>query len=221
MEITYLGHSCFKLKSKSGLVLYMDPYKSEIVGQKLPKDVADIVTISHDHEDHNCREVITGAINRESTFVIEKEGEYEIAGILITATKSYHDKTEGSERGKNLIVSVVMDEVNVVHLGDLGHKLSESQVERMGEVHALMIPVGGKYTMSSEEVFETIKEIQPSYVIPMHYGVGEIEPALEGIEKLDKFMEKNKLPLAGESVHKIKLELGALPDDTQVLLMNA
>ena len=221
MEITYLGHSCFKLKSKSGLVLYTDPYKEKVVGLKLAKDVADIVTISHEHEDHNDREVITGAINREKTFFIDKEGEYEIAGVLIAVLKTYHDKKEGEERGKNLVTSIVMDGLNVVHLGDLGHKLSANQIEKLGEVHVLMIPVGGKYTLDLDDVVDLIKEIQPYYVIPMHYKVPGMEAEFEGVDSLDKFLEKNKLPLAGEAVHKIKLDMSSLTDDTQVLIMNA
>lgn len=221
MEITYLGHSCFKLKSKSGLVLYTDPYKEGEVGIKLAKDVADVVTISHKHEDHSAREVITGALNRDKTFFIDKEGEYEIAGVLIAALKTYHDKKDGAERGKNLITSIVMDGLNVVHLGDLGHKLSDNQIEKLGEVHVLMIPVGGKYTLDVEEAIDLIKEIQPNYVVPMHYQVPGMGLEFEGLESLEKFLEKNKLPLAGEAVHKIKLDMSSLPDDTQVLLMNA
>lgn len=221
MEITYLGHSCFKLKSKSGLVLYSDPFDSKMVGINLAKDVADVLTISHDHPDHSATDVITGAINRESTFVIDKEGEYEIAGVLIAAMKTFHDKNNGEERGKNLIVSTVMDGMNVVHLGDLGHKLSDSQIEKLGEVHVLMIPVGGKYTLNADEALELIKDIQPNYVIPMHYKVDGMGSGFDGVDTLAHFLEKNKLPTAGESVHKVKLDLGSLPDDTQVLLMNA
>lgn len=216
-----MGHSCFKLKSKNGFVLYTDPFDSEKVGIKLPKDVADVVTISHEHKDHNAREVITGAINRKETFFIDKEGEYEIAGVLISAIKTFHDKKEGAERGKNLIFSIIMDGINVVHLGDLGHKLNEAQIEKLGEVHALLIPVGGNYTINAEEAIEVIKDIQPYYAIPMHYKVENMAPGYDEIEGLDKFLEKNKLPLAGEAVHKIKLDLGSLPDDTQVMLMNA
>jgi len=220
MEITYLGHSCFKLKNKSGLVLFVDPYKSDFVGETLSKDVADVLLISHNHDDHNAAEMITGPINREKVFVIDKEGEYEIAGVLITALKTYHDKVSGDERGKNLIFSIIMDGMNVVHLGDLGHNLSSSQVERLGSVDIMMTPVGGSISLTPEQVHEVVKEISPSYLIPMHYKTDNTKGELTSLEPLSKFLEKNKYPVTAESVHKIKLDQSSLPDDTQVLLMN-
>lgn len=218
MEITYCGHSCFKLKAKDGMVIYIDPFKSEMVGLPLAKDVADVLVMSHQHDDHNAQSVITGPVKRESTFVIDKEGEYEIAGVQISEMRTYHDKVNGAERGKNLVTAIVMDGRNIVHLGDLGHKLSESQIEKLGSVDVLMIPVGGHFTLETDGVLDLIKEIQPSYVIPMHYKTAG---GIEELATLESFLEKNKLPLAGETVHKIKIEESSLPDDTQVLLMNA
>lgn len=218
MEITYLGHSCFKVKNKAGLVIYLDPFKSDMVGLPLPKDVADVVTVSHAHDDHRAVEVITGPINREKTFVIDKVGEYEIAGVQISAMSSFHDKNGGAERGKNLVISMVVDGLVVVHLGDLGAKLSESQIDKLGSVAVLMVPVGGTYTLDAGEALALTDEIQPAFVIPMHYQTKESK--IEDLAQLDVFLEKNKYPLAGESVHKIKVETGSLPEDTQVLLMN-
>ena len=218
MEITYLGHSCFKLKNKEGLVLYTDPFKSDMVGLPLVKDVADVVTISHAHEDHSALEVITGPVNRPSTFVIDREGEYEIAGVQISAIKTFHDKNNGTERGKNLVMLIVMDGLHILHLGDICHKLTESQIEKVGSVDVLMVPVGGTYTLDADGAMEMVKEVQPSYVVPIHYKTNLTK--IEGLSTLENFMEKNKLPVAGESVHKIKLDEGSLPDDTQVLLMN-
>lgn len=220
MEITYLGHSCFKLKNKAGLVLFIDPFKSDVVGKPIAKDLADVLLISHDHEDHNAKEIITGAINREKTFVIDKEGEYEIAGVLVMAMKTYHDKTNGDERGKNLVFSIIMDGINLVHLGDLGHKLSAGQIEKLGSVDVLMSPVGGEFSLDAEMALDIVKEISPSYVIPMHFAVDGVKEPLTKLAGLEKFLEKNKFPVSPESVHKAKLDLGSLPDDTQVLLMN-
>lgn len=220
MEITYLGHSCFKLKNKAGLVVYLDPYKSDMVGTVLPKDVADVLVTSHSHEDHNAREVITGALSRKETFIIDKEGEYEIAGVLFAAIKTYHDKNSGADRGGNIVTSIIMDDVNVVHMGDIGHSLSSSQIDKLGSVDVLMIPVGGEFTVDAQEALEIVKDISPSYVIPMHYKTKDSKPGLEKLETLEKFLEKNKLPVAGEAVHKIKIDQGSLPDDTQILLMN-
>lgn len=220
MEITYCGHSCFKLKGKDGMVIYIDPFKSETVGITLPKDVADVLVMTHQHEDHNARELITGPVKRESTFVIEHEGEYEIAGTQFSVLRSYHDKNEGADRGKNLIVSIIMEGLNIVHLGDLGHNLPDSQIEKLGSVDVLMIPVGGKTTIDAEEAMDLIKEIQPSYAIPMHFKTAASKDGLEALSTLEIFMEKNKFPLAGEPVHKVKVDQSSLPDDTQILVMN-
>jgi len=211
MEITYLGHSCFKLKNKEGMTIIMDPFHSEEVGLPFPKDVADIVTVSHGHGDHNAIELITGPVTRQSTFVIDKEGEYEIGGVEIAAMKTYHDRVEGAERGKNIIMNIRMDNLNVLHLGDLGHELTEAQIEKIGDVDILMVSVGTKTALENNEVMDLIDGIQPSFVIPMHFKA----------DTLGEFLVKNKFLVAGEPVHKIKIDEGSLPDDTQVLIMNA
>jgi len=193
------------------MTIIMDPFHPEKVGLPFPKDVADIVTVSHGHGDHNAVELITGPVTRASTFVIDKEGEYEIGGVEITATRMYHDKVEGTERGKNIIMNIRMDGMNVLHLGDLGHKLTEVQIEKIGDVDVLMVSVGAKTALENDEVMDLINDIQPSYVIPMHFTV----------DTLEEFLDKNKFVVSGEPVHKIKLDEGSLPDDTQILTMNA
>ncbi len=192
MEITYLGDSGFKIKNKSGLVIGMDLIES---------DLADVVTVSQrDEEDGKVVKVVTTPVNRQETFVIDREGEYEIAGVQFTAMKTSSEK--------NLVIAIVMDGLHIVHLGSLGVKLTDAQIEKLGSVDVMMIPIGEKNTFGVDEAIDLIKEVQPSYVIPM---------LLTG---LDEFLEKNKYPLVGETVHKIKIDEGSLPDDTQILLMN-
>lgn len=203
------------------MTVLMDPFKTSDTGLPLAKDVADIVTVSHNHDDHNAVEMVTGPVTRASTFVIDKEGEYEIGGVEFTATKTYHDKVEGVERGKNIIMYIRMDGVNVLHLGDLGHKLTEAQIEKIGSVDVVMVNVGGVATLETDEVTELINDLQPSYVIPMHYKVPGIAADYANRHTLQEFLDKNKFPVAGEPVHKIKIDEGSLPDDTQVLIMNA
>jgi L-ascorbate metabolism protein UlaG (beta-lactamase superfamily) len=221
MEITYLGHACFKLKSKEGMTLIMDPFNPEFVGMTLAKDVADIVTVSHEHRDHSAVEMITGPVVRPNTFVIDKEGEYEIGGIEISAIRTYHDKAEGTEKGKNLIVYVRMDGVNVLHLGDLGHKLSEAQIEKIGSVDVVMAGVGGDSALEIDETMDLMKDLQPAYIIPMHYKMPGMTETFAKKHTLQEFLDKNKFVVSGEPVHKIKIDPTSLPDDTQVLIMNA
>ena len=201
--------------------MMMDPFKVENVGLPLAKDVADIVTISHDHDDHNALEVVTGPVTRNEVFVIDKEGEYELGGIEITAIKMFHDKVEGAERGKNLLMLVRMDGINILHLGDLGNVLTEAQIEKIGSIDILMVGVGGKTALGIDEVLDLVKDLQPSYVIPMHFKVAGMSESYADYNTLDQFLDKNKILVAGEPVHKIKIDEGSLPDDTQVLIMNA
>lgn len=220
MEITYLGHSSFKIKDKNGLVVLLDPFKSESVGIPFAKELADIVTVSHGHDDHNAVENVTGPVSRGSTFIIDKEGEYEIGGVEISAIKTFHDKVEGAERGKNIIMNIRVEGLNVLHLGDLGHKLSASLIERIGSVDVLMVGVGGVTALEIDEVMDLVKDIQPSFVIPMHYKVAGMSESWEKKHTLEEFLDKNKFLVAGDPVHKMKIDSSSLPDDTQVLIMN-
>lgn len=165
MEIIYLGHSSFKLKGRSASVI-CDPFDSVMVGLKFTSNDADIVTVSHEHADHNQTESVKGIKK-----IINGPGEYEIMGISILGFASYHDNKKGEERGKNTIYVYEIDGMRIAHLGDLGHGLSEGLVEDLGDIDILLIPVGGEYTIDAEEATAIVREIEPSIVIPMHFAV--------------------------------------------------
>lgn len=203
------------------MVILTDPFVPDYVGMSLPKEMADIVTISHDHKDHNNKDIVAGPAKRKDVFYIENEGEYEIGGIEISAIKSFHDGEKGAKRGKNLVVVIRMDGMTLCHLGDLGHKLSEGTIEKMGGVDILMLPVGGVYTLGFDDQMAMIKEMQPSIVIPMHYKTAKSPAAFAELITREDFLEKSKLQTMGEPVHKIKIDQSSLPEDTQVLIMNA
>ena len=191
MDITYIGHSSFKIKTKSATVI-TDPFDPASTGIKFPPQEADIVTISHDHADHNYLEKISGYKK-----VVAGPGEYEIMGISIIGISTFHDDKEGSERGKNTIYVYEAEGLRIVHLGDLGHALSESQIEALGEVDILMIPVGGVYTIGPKEASDLVSAVEPYFVIPMHFGGDKLQPleaflkevGQEG-EKMSKFSIK-------------------------------
>lgn len=170
MEITYLGHSSFRLKGKN-LSIVTDPFDPGMVGLKFPKTSADLVTISHQHEDHNKKELVT-----EARMVIEGPGEYEIGGVSIIGIETYHDDSLGSQRGKNTIYIFEMDKLRIAHLGDLGHKLSDQTLEEIGNLDILLIPVGGVYTITPEVAAEIVRDIEPAITIPMHYKVDGLNP---------------------------------------------
>lgn len=158
-----MGHSSFKIKGKNATVV-TDPFDPEMVGFKYSKTEGDIVTISHDHNDHNRKDLVDG-----TRFTVNGPGEYEISGVSIIGIRSFHDDKEGSLRGGNTIYIYEMDSLRLAHLGDLGHPLSENQLESIGDVDILMVPVGGEFTIGPKEAAKIVQEIEPYFILPMHY----------------------------------------------------
>ncbi|MBI3397122.1 MBL fold metallo-hydrolase [Candidatus Woesebacteria bacterium] len=172
MDITYLGHSSFKIKTKTATIV-TDPFDPDMVGLKYLGVEGDIVTVSHDHKDHNKAELVKGVKK-----VISGPGEYEVMDVSIIGIPSYHDDVNGTLRGKNTIYVIEAEELTLVHLGDLGHDLSEKQLEELGDVDVLMIPVGGEYTIGSTDAVKIVQNIEPNFVIPMHYREEGLNPEL-------------------------------------------
>jgi L-ascorbate metabolism protein UlaG (beta-lactamase superfamily) len=184
MEIKYLGHSSFFIKTKSAK-LVTDPFNPEKVGLKFPKQESDIITISHNHADHNYREGIKG-----EPIIFDWPGEYEKNEVHITGYPSFHDKQQGAERGENVIYKIEAEKLAILHVGDLGHSLSDELIEEIGGIDILMVPVGGVYSLSAEEAVKLINEIEPSIVIPMHYNRPELDATTFGsLQTLDVFLK--------------------------------
>jgi len=190
MDIKYLGHASFFIKSKDAK-LVTDPFDPEMVGLKFPKTEADVVTISHNHKDHNQFKNVSG-VNSVDPLIIDMPGEFEKMGVRIFGFQSFHDKTQGAERGENILYKFESEGISVLHCGDLGVIPEESFLETIGEVDILMIPVGGIYTIDAEEAVSLVKKIEPSIVIPMHYGSGKLAPVSEFTKK---FGLDNPVPL--------------------------
>ena len=208
MTISWFGQSCFRIEAKEGSIL-TDPFSKDI-GLKPPKIKDDLVLVSHNHYDHNNVEDAPA-----ETFIIKNPGEYEKNGIAVLGINSYHDKSEGKERGSNTIYVIKAEDMTVCHLGDLGQeKLDEKQVEEIGDVDILMIPVGGSYTINYKEALEVISQIEPKIVIPMHYKVKDLNV---DIESADKFVKE--LGLTPEKVDKFKIAKKTLPAEEVKLVM--
>lgn len=212
MDIYWYGQALFKLKGK-GATVVIDPYESDFVGFKVPKDLeADVVLITHQHQDHNNSSLVPG-----QPMVFSGPGEYEVKGVVITGVQSFHDNQEGKERGLNTIYQLNIDGLNVVHLGDLGqHKLTEEQINQIGQVDILLIPVGGVYTINGKEATEIIAELEPKIIIPMHYAVPGLKFPLEEVDKFKKEMGAEEVvPQAKLSMTKEKL-----PEEPMVVVLN-
>ncbi len=206
MDITYLGHSSFKIKTKTATIV-TDPFDSKMVGLKYSGTEAEIVTVSHSHSDHNAIDKVSGIKK-----VFEGPGEYEVKGVSIIGYSSYHDKEEGAKRGKNTIFVFEADGLRFAHLGDLGHTLSDNLVDEMGSVDILMIPVGGVYTIGSREAVDVVNKVSPYFVVPMHFAVSGLDPkTFSGLEPVDTFLKESGL--AVEKLAKFSIKKDDIIDD--------
>ena len=215
MDITYVGHSSFRIRSKLATIV-TDPYPSNLGGLKYPKHVsADVVTVSHDHEDHAATSQIEG-----TPYIVRGPGEYEVKGVGIIGFSVFHDDQSGMKRGKNTIYRLDVDGISIVHLGDLGHKLSSEQLENLDGVDVLLIPVGGIYTIDAADAVQVIHDIEPSIVIPMHFGRSEFtDQAFKDLSPVSVFMTamgKEGIP----SQPKLTITKDKLPEELQVVVLS-
>jgi L-ascorbate metabolism protein UlaG (beta-lactamase superfamily) len=195
MDIKYFGHSSFFLKGKTATVV-TDPFDPQMVGLKFPKIEADVVTISHQHQDHNQAHLVGG-----NPLVIDIPGEYEKQGIKISGFPVYHDQKQGAERGKNTLFKIEADNLSLLHCGDLGHVLSDEIIEEINGVDVLLIPVGGFYTIDPDEAAAIVRKIEPSIVIPMHYNTPRLNQQQFGkLAPVSEFLSK----IGGEETQPIK-----------------
>lgn len=167
MKINYIGHACFMMHTKAGTRILMDPYDAS-VGYPVPKAgsvAADCVTASHAHHDHNAVEWLAKPYE-----LIDKAGRYTVKDVAVTAIPCWHDEVQGQKRGPNLIFIYQADGVRLCHLGDLGHELDEETLAAIGQVDALLAPVGGYFTLEPELMARQVRALSPEIVIPMHYA---------------------------------------------------
>lgn len=189
-KIYWAGQSCFEIsvsnsKDHSANII-IDPF-DEKIGLKVPSLSGDILLVTHDHYDHNNVKAVKG-----EPFLIQGPGEYEVKGVFVLGIPSYHDSALGKEKGQNTIYTIEAEDMKICHLGDLGQKeLTDEQIDKIGTVDILMIPVGGEYTISSSEATKIISQIEPRIVIPMHYELPKLNIKLEPVEKFLKAMGKN------------------------------
>lgn len=212
MEIAYLGHSAFKIKGKE-ITIVTDPFNPDFVGLKFPKVEADIVTVSHNHEDHNFVQAVERA-----PFIVDSPGEYEVKGISIFGYSSFHDAKSGAERGANNIFLIEIDGINICHLGDLGGKLTDKIFEEISVADILFIPVGGIVTIGPEEAVEVIKQIEPLIVIPMHFKVDQMDESFAKLATVDTFLKEMGVENV-EKLDKLSITKDKLPEETKVILL--
>ncbi|MEI6532199.1 MAG: MBL fold metallo-hydrolase [Candidatus Roizmanbacteria bacterium] len=213
MDIKYIGHSSFLIKSKDAKVV-IDPFDKSI-GIHFPKTEADVVTISHHHIDHDSLSNIPG-----EPLVIDWPGEFECKGVRITGYASYHDAKKGEERGENVIYKFEVEGITVLHMGDIGHIVDDKLVEEIGPIDVLMIPVGGRYTIDATQASDVIKKLEPTIVIPMHYNHKDLDQKqFADVNELDVFLKKMGV-VGTEPVARLTLRPEDLTDEMKVVVMS-
>jgi L-ascorbate metabolism protein UlaG (beta-lactamase superfamily) len=206
LDITWYGHSCFRITERGNISIVTDPYSSQI-GLEMPKLKADVVTISHDAPGHNNLEDVKGY-----KFTLAGPGEYEFGGTFIYGV-ALHD-TSG-ELHRNVGYVVQYNGLSVAHLGDLRHVPDQSTIEAMGEVNVALVPVGAGGALKASEAAEVIALIEPEYIVPMHYAVPGIKLDLDPVEKFLKEMGVSKV--AEEEM--LRVSSTSLPEQSQVVVL--
>lgn len=213
MDIKYIGHASFLIKGKEATVI-TDPFDPKMVGLKFPTFSADIITISHQHGDHNCSQLVSG-----NPLVIMYAGEYEKQGVRITGISVFHDNKQGLERGKNILYKIEIDDIAILHCGDLGHQLSDEVVEELGSIDVLMVPVGGVYTIDARGACEIVQHIEPSIVIPMHYHDSRLNSETFGsLSTVNDFIHAMGVAQAAPE-KKLTIKKETLTEETKVIVL--
>lgn len=206
IQIRWHGHSCFEITNDVTLVT--DPHDGKSIGIPAPVVEGDIILVSHDHYDHNS----VKSVEKGGSKVVKDERKRTIFNVDIKGIKTYHDENSGEIRGENIIFKFLIDGVRFCHLGDLGHKIEDGIVEKIGTVDILFIPVGGNFTIDSDDALEIIKLIKPTIIVPMHYKIGGLSLP---IDTIDKFLEKSNFKILKVG-NEIDFEKVDIPKETEI-----
>jgi L-ascorbate metabolism protein UlaG (beta-lactamase superfamily) len=213
MKIKWLGHASFLVISETGTKIITDPYTSGVMGMNYGeiKEAADIVTVSHEHGDHNNVAAVKGEPK-----VIKEKAPVDIKGIKLSGVSTFHDDSGGSMRGENIIFCFVVDGIRVCHLGDLGHPLTDKQITEIGKPDILLIPVGGNFTIDARVATQVCDKLTPKVIIPMHYK-NERCPTFP-VAGVDEFI-RGKQNVSKSDASELDFTKEKLPTTTQIIVL--
>lgn len=191
----------------------IDPFEDSL-GLKLPTQEADIVLVTHGHPDHNNVKIAKG-----DPFVIDSPGEYEVKSVFVQGITTFHDDVGGKERGLNTVYTIAVEGITLCHMGDFGQKeLTPEQVEKIGQVDVLMIPVGGTYTINGKEAGKIISQIEPKIIIPMHYALPKLKPNLAKVDEFLHIMGKKEIEPQGKLSLKAR-DVAGEKEEAEIVVM--
>ena len=211
MEITWYGHSCFRLTERNYVTVVTDPYDNKVIGYDPLKLKAEIVTVSHDAPGHNYSDAVKG-----TTHVLTGPGEFEIGGVFITAVQTDSAGKKTKDVTRNTIYVFDYDGITVAHLGDLQKIPTQSEIELLGTVNVALVPVGGGNSLNAAKAAEVVSMLEPNLVIPMHYFTPDSKIKLDEINKFIKEMGLSKQ----DAQPSLKVSRSSLPDETHVIVLD-
>ena len=213
MEITWYGHSCFRLTERNYATVVTDPFDSKSIGYSALRLKSDIVTVSHAAPGHSNTDAVKGI-----SHVIDGAGEFEIGGVFITGVQT--DGGSSRKKGKddaarNTIYVFDYDGITVAHLGDLKHTPTQSEIESLGTINVALVPVGGGGGLNAAKAAEIISLLEPNLVIPMHYSTPDVKLPLDALNKFIKEMGLSQT----ETQPSLKVTRSSLPHETHVIVL--
>jgi len=212
MKITWIGHACFLIEGKNVTVM-TDPY-DEHIPYKAPSFPADVVTVSHEHFDHNAADRVLG-----SPAVVRGSGKHTAHGVKFTGIATFHDQEQGKKRGENTIFTFAVDGINIAHFGDLGHSLSPKQIAQLSQVEVVMIPVGGYFTIDAAQAADIVGQLPHVKVfLPMHYKTDVLGTDFP-IDTVDKFASRMQNVREIGSA-EVTINHNDLPEHPEVWILN-
>jgi len=210
VKLKWHGHACFEITNEVTVVF--DPHDGSSLGLPRPEVKADLVLLSHGHFDH------AGGVNfvsKPDSVIIDKPGVYDVKGVKVKGIPTFHDKSRGLRRGSNTVFVVDFEGIRFVHLGDLGHILSEGQVEDIDGVDVLFVPVGGVYTIDAGEATEIVGLLKPKIAIPMHYAVPGLSLPIASVEDF----VRNKVGVRRFASSEVEITREFLPSETEIWVL--
>lgn len=210
MEITWYGHSCFRLTERNFATVVTDPFDHKTVGYDALKLKAEIVTVSHDAPGHGNTDAVKG-----TTHVLTGAGEFEIGSVFITAVQTAGVGKKSKDKSRNTLYVFDYDGITVAHLGDLQETPTQGEVEALGTINVLLLPVGGGGSLNAAKAAEVVSMLEPNLVIPMHYSTPDAKISLDALNKFLKEMGLSKV----DAQPSLKVTRSSLPDETKVIVL--
>ncbi len=212
MEITWFGHSCFRLTERGMATVVNDPYDYCEVGYEMLKLKADIVTVSRDRPGHNYVTAVKG-----DAYLIRGPGEFEIGGVFITGIQTNGQSKKSENEPRNTLYLIDYNGITIAHLGTLNRVPTQAEVEALGPVHIALIPVGGGSGLNAAKAAEVVSLLEPNMVIPMHYATPHSKDKLDSLQKFLKEMGLSHV----EAIPTLKISnISSLPDETKVVVLD-